>query len=379
MNNIIKTLVFVMTLALVLVAFTGCDLEQEINNKKCELYGHTIEIIGEKLATCTEDGHSAGAICSVCGYVERNCFILEAKGHDEVVIAGKKPTCTEAGTTDAVECNRCHEILEEATEVAATGHTFGEADELGTKICSECQVAGVTTGLGMGAALKAKHDVLLLNDIVIDPAVESNAYGITGINVDYGQTIDGNNFTLTVNGANGTWDTGINTTGGLIKNITVTGSFRGIFINHTSDHSEMVVLENVTITGTVYTISVDQAVGQGLKAINCTINGWTSFAATLGNAEFVNCTFGIGDYKFARPYAPTTFTNCTFAEGFDGVDCTKTTGIVFDGCKLGDADLTADNAADLIIGTATLNGVECHVHNFVEGSCACGESETVDQ
>lgn len=181
----------------------------------------------------------------------------------------------------------------------------------------------VATADELVAALEANEGVLFMNDIKIEPASMSNAYGKTGINVKNGQTIDGNGHTLNIKGAGGTWDSGINTTGGLIKNLTVTGSFRGIFINHTSTYSEKVVLENVTITGTVYTISCDQGLYQGIEATNCTFNGWTSFAKTAGEAKFINCSFGEGSgYKYCRPYSNTEFVECTFCPGY-AVDTTR--------------------------------------------------------
>ena len=199
-------------------------------------------------------------------------------------------------------------------------------------------------------ALENGEDVSLSADIIIDPAGMSNAYGTTGINVKNGQTIDGNGFTLDTKGAGGTWDSCINTTGGLIKNITVTGSFRGIFINHNSDHSEPVVLENVTIEGTTYTISCDQGTGEGLTATNSTFNGWTSYAATLGEAKFVNCNFGKGNgYAFCRPYAPTEFVGCAFEAGYK-VD--PVAAVTFENCTIGGVDLTADNLADLVTKTS---------------------------
>ena len=191
----------------------------------------------------------------------------------------------------------------------------------------------VSTADELVAALEAKTDVIFTNDIKIDPASMSNAYGATGINVKYGQTIDGQGHTLNIKGAGGTWDSGINTTGGVIKNLTVTGSFRGIFINHTSDYSEKVVLENVTIggNGTVYTISCDQGLYQGIEATNCTFNGWTSFAKTAGEAKFVNCYFGEGStYKYCRPYSNTEFVDCTFCPGY-AVDTTRAT-VTFTDC-----------------------------------------------
>ena len=191
----------------------------------------------------------------------------------------------------------------------------------------------VSTADELVAALEAKEDVVFANDIKIEPAKMSNAYGTTGINVKYGQTIDGNGYTLNIKGAGGTWDSGINTTGGVIKNLTVTGSFRGIFINHTSTYSEKVVLENVTIggNGTVYTISCDQGLYQTIEATNCTFNGWTSFADTAGEAKFVNCYFGEGSgYKDCRPYSNTEFVECTFCPGY-AVDTTCAT-VTFTDC-----------------------------------------------
>ena len=189
----------------------------------------------------------------------------------------------------------------------------------------------VATADELIAALEANEGVLFMNDIKIEPASMSNAYGATGINVKNGQAIDGNGHTLNIKGAGGTWDSGINTTGGLIKNLTVTGSFRGIFINHTSSHSEKVVLENVTITGTTYTLSCDQGLYQGIEATNCTFNGWTSFAKTAGEAKFVDCYFGAGNgYKYCRPYSNTEFVKCTFCPGYT-VDTTRAT-VTFTDC-----------------------------------------------
>ena len=210
----------------------------------------------------------------------------------------------------------------------------------------ENNIATVGTAEGLAAGLDQGFDVVLAEDVKIDPAGMSNAYGTTGINVKNGQTIDGGGNTLDIKGAGGTWDSGINTTGGLIKNLTVTGSFRGIFINCNSTHSQQVVLENVIIDGTTYTISCDQGTNQKLKATNSTFKGWTSYAATLGSAEFNNCYFGEGNgYAYCRPYAPTSFTNCEFEKGFK-MDCRA--ACTFENCKLDGVLLTAENIATLV-------------------------------
>ena len=218
-------------------------------------------------------------------------------------------------------------------------------------IDDDCEaIVGITDSNEFIEALEAGNGVVFSNDVKINPAGMSNAYGTTGINVEKGQTIDGGGNILDIKGAGGTWDSGISTTGGLIKNITVTGSFRGIFINHNSTHAEKVVLENVIIDGTTYTISCDQGMNQDLEATNSTFNGWTSYAATLGNAKFVDCAFGEGNgYAFCRPYAPTEFVGCDFEAGYT-VD--PIADVVFENCTIGGVALTAGNVADLVTDTA---------------------------
>ena len=204
----------------------------------------------------------------------------------------------------------------------------------------------VATAQELVESLENGEDIVMTSDVKINPANLSNAYGTTGINVKNGQTINGGGNTLDIKGAGGTWDSGINTTGGTIKNLTVTGSFRGIFVNHNSTHSEPVVLENVTIDGTVYTISCDQGANQNLIATDSTFKGWTSYAATLGNASFTNCYFGEGSgYAYMRPYAPTTFVGCEFEAGFEMDPRAK---VVFENCTFGGVALTADNLSTLV-------------------------------
>ena len=254
--------------------------------------------------------------------------------------------CRPYGPTTFVDCNFCEGYKIDArgkvnfanctlNGVALTNENLNTLVE-GTTNTQFTDAEGnllVSTADELVAALEANKSVAFANDIKIEPASMSNAYGTTGINIKNGQTINGNGFTLNIQGAGGTWDSGINTTGGVIKNLTVTGSFRGIFINHTSEHSEKVVLENVTIggNGTVYTISCDQGLYQGIEATNCTFNGWTSFAKTAGEAKFINCSFGEGStYKYCRPYSNTEFVGCTFCPGY-AVDTTRAT-ITFTDC-----------------------------------------------
>ena len=173
---------------------------------------------------------------------------------------------------------------------------------------------------------------------------ESNGYGATGINVN-GGIFDGNGYKLVVEGATSTWDSAVAIKGGTIKNLTVAKGFRGIFIKN---GTEKVVLENVVVDGPTYTISCDSAGKQGIEAYNSTFNGWTSYAGTIGTAKFVGCSFGKGaGYNFSRPYAPTEYVNCNFAEGHAIDACAAVT---FKNCTFNGVALTADNHATLVVG-----------------------------
>ena len=266
----------------------------------------------------------------------------EATNEDMVALDGNSN-----GTLDILVVSQAVQVAGFADAETALDAGFGDITITNHPWADGVKIPAVVEDAdGLVEALESGKDVVLNDDVKIDPAGMSNAYGTTGINVKNGQTIDGNGNTLDIKGAGGTWDSGINTTGGLIKNLTVTGSFRGIFINHNSTHSEPVVLENVIIDGTTYTISCDQGMNQNFEACNSTFNGWTSYAATLGNAKFENCKFGEGNgYAFFRPYAPTTFVGCEFEAGYQ---MDPRAAVTFENCTIGGVPLTADNLATLV-------------------------------
>lgn len=210
----------------------------------------------------------------------------------------------------------------------------------GTIEKSDIKVAKNTSTLQ--SATKAGTDVILADDVTItENESVSNGYGITGVNQG-GGIIDGVGNTFGAEIWN-TWDSAITTSGGTIKNLTVNAAMRGIFVKK---NDKMVILDNVIIDGTIYTISCDEGDNGGLEATDCTFNGWTSYAATLGSAEFINCNFGEGrGNAFCRPYAPTTFVGCEFEEGFEMDPRAKVT---FENCTLNGVALTADNLSTLV-------------------------------
>ena len=256
-------------------------------------------------------------------------------------------TVTEGSTSWPVNVSIASSALAEGAQVMSSNvpenYTVENVGGIWKVIC----YATVATADELLQALESDSSVILTEDIKIDPANMSNAYGATGINVKSGQNIDGGNKTLDIQGAGGTWDSGICARGGLIKNLTVTGSFRGIFIR---EGNEPIVLDNVTLKNVTYTISVDQANYQTVEAYNSKFYGWTSYAATIGSAKFENCVFGQGNgYAYCRPYAPTTFKNCEFEADYT-VD--PVAAVTFENCTLGGVAVTAENVATLVTGTS---------------------------
>ena len=213
----------------------------------------------------------------------------------------------------------------------------------------------VSTADELVEALKNEFSVKFANDITI--AATKGGYSKAGILQNAAQTIDGNGHTLTVTDAGGTWDCAIYTNGGLIKNLTVAGSFRGIF---TAGQSCDLYIENVTFMNVVYTFHSDGGnKAYGVYVSNSVVNGWTSFSNVYKEVVFTNCTFGKGSgYAFCRPYNPCVFENCKFSTDME-FDTTKTQEILFKDCTYGDVKITSDNAASLKTGDTTFfyNGV----------------------
>ena len=235
----------------------------------------------------------------------------------------------------------------ENNEFNAGNATISAPDASG-KYWMTAETTTVGTYQDVYDALASGGTVEMVGDVSNNKQTESNSYGKTAYNQTNGGVLDGNGNTMTVTGANGTWDSAINTTGGTIKDLTIDGGFRGIFINHNSTNCGKVYLENVIIMNSTYTISCDQGTNNGLEATNCVFNGWTSYAASLGDVTFTNCSFGKGaGYAFCRPYATTTFVGCDFAEGYT-LDASA--AVTFENCTINGVALTAENLSTLVVG-----------------------------
>ena len=214
------------------------------------------------------------------------------------------------------------------------------------------------TGAEADVALKKGENVTLESDLTFSASetTANSGYGATGLSVN-GSVFDGNGHTVTANNAWGTWDCTISATAGTIKNVTVNGAMRGIFMPGASDD---VYIDNVIFKNVIYTFNSDAGnKNYGVYISNSTLNGWTSFSDCHKEVVFTNCSFGKGNgYAFCRPYNPCVFENCEFSTDME-FDTTQQASIVFKNCTYGGVKITAENAASLKTGDVTFfyNGV----------------------
>jgi len=190
------------------------------------------------------------------------------------------------------------------------------------------------------------ENVTLFDDITVS-AGETNAnsgYGATGVTVTDGAVLDGQGNVLTVSDANGTWDCVVAAKGGTIKNLTVAGAMRGIFMPGANGD---VYIDNVIFKDVIYTFNSDAGnKNYGVYISNSTLNGWTSHSDVHKEVVYTNCNFGEGSgYAYCRPYGPTSFVGCAFEAGFE-IDARGK--ITFENCTLGGVALTAENLATLV-------------------------------
>ena len=181
--------------------------------------------------------------------------------------------------------------------------------------------------------------------LAADQTNANSGYGATGVAVTNGAVLNGQGHTLKVTKAGGTWDCAINAQSGTIKNMTVSGAMRGIFMGGANGD---VYIDNVVFSGVIYTFNSDGGNKDfGVYISNCTINGWTSHSDVHKEVVYTNCSFGEGSgYAFCRPYGPTVFENCEFSQDF-GFDTQKSSSIVFKNCTHNGVKITAENAATL--------------------------------
>ena len=220
-----------------------------------------------------------------------------------------------------------------------------------------------TTTAELKAALAEGKDVVLSNDLT-DVAVDTKApygnwYGIA----HNGGVFNGGRYTLDFDkgpkNSKGKYDNyGIMTSGGTIKNVAISGVFRGIMIMYPTQD---IYVDNVTLNdpddyGVCYTINTGEGDGtHNLYVSNTTLNGWTSIGTAVKETYFTNCTFGQGLYytdvygRLVKTYVDTVFENCKFSSKYY-IDLSAFVGtkVTLKNCTVNGVKITAENWTSLV-------------------------------
>ena len=136
---------------------------------------HTIIEVEAAEPTCTEDGHTAGTKCAVCGKTLSGMEPIPALGHSVVEDAAIPATCIEAGRAAGTHCAVCNTVLSGGEEIPATGHIEIEVEEkpatcyeIGTTAGKKCSVCEAVLS---GCEKIPMIDHVIVNDAYIAPTL----------------------------------------------------------------------------------------------------------------------------------------------------------------------------------------------------------------
>ena len=318
--------------------------------KNCVVTDSTITAAADDLTGSWDNGDKVGGIAGA--FFSEGVYVLSGNTVTGTTVKGYRDVGGIAGFSNGVVVGS---VVNDNKIVQDLTHNY--KDETPTtlgKIVGRDKVTKTNAESASDLDAASAGDYVALPDdmtISSNDTTANSGYGATGVTVTNGATLDGDGNILTVNNANGTWDCAINPQNGVIKNITVNGAFRGIFMSGASGD---VYIDNVVLDKVCYTFNSDAGnKDYGVYISNSTLNGWTSYSNVHKEVVFTNCNFGqgTGDYQYAfcRPYNASVFENCVFEEGFK-FDTSETSDLVFINCYYGDTLITAENAATLAKG-----------------------------
>lgn len=111
---------------------------------------HTLQLIGKKDASCSQEGYTGDQYCKDCGDLVEKGTVVSKLAHECKVVGRKEATCTATGYTGDLQCSVCNTIVEKGESIPIAPHTPGIESgiiknatcvEAGTKyiVCAVCK------------------------------------------------------------------------------------------------------------------------------------------------------------------------------------------------------------------------------------------------
>ena len=292
----------------------------------------------------------------------RNCTVrnLTISAHTEIGgIAGYSngtiTGCTVENTTVKRDNNNffqladdysiIHEFVGKSGESAsATNNTATNVTVINDPVARETLVIDTDTSIGTGYTFWCTNG--------------EGAYGSAkvGLTIKNNAVVDANNHTFVFKNADQQWDADIHIISGTLKNVTISGCWRAMFLNGLTDN---VYLDNVTLDATTYGFHADYGFDKDLIVTNSTIKGFCTYCTGAGEVQFTDCIFAKSSagYAVMNIRKNTTFTRCNFQDGFNiGVieSVTPLPTVILKNCYAGETLITPDNFEELLGDSPTL-------------------------
>ncbi len=267
---------------------------------------------------------------------------------DVAFTGGTLKTPKETVTVNAENCNFYGDVFRYSL---ATDADVVEEDGDYIYYFTKAVGTAAITAEQLATALKDGKDVALVNDV--------DAGGQVFVNK--GSTLDGNGNTIVVDSGSAAYESGLTVSEGTVKNITVTGAFRGLGVGGSGASSMTgdATYENVVVEGATYGINIGVGNGHKITMNNCTLGDWNSYSG-LSSAQFTGCTFTSEGRWYAAQRisanATFTYTNCEFNQNtYDNANGTENYyldsygngTIILENCTVNGVKVTSANVESL--------------------------------
>ena len=238
-------------------------------------------------------------------------------------------------------------------------------DEPWTTYTADIQVVETSNPTDLAAALESGSELISLGaDITGDATGKCNGGKANAGVALNGQTLDGNGYAIDINTPKAnSYDCVVLTTGGTIKNVTLGGQMRAIYVQQAL--TSPLLVDNVIMDNVAYTFNINTTANtQDVAFTKCTLNGWTSYSTGNYEVSFTDCKFGRGtgawSYAYLRPYTTTTLENCDFEAGFV-IDLSQLESegktLTLKNCRVDGAAITSSNISSMLESGNSLSNI----------------------